>query len=188
MQEQRAPGRDDVSIIFLARRSLTYDSRSSRNIRNHVQFNLYTNKGKASQCLNNEDSPREKAKSVPEDRLHFLSRTFRGAHPKIHSRLTLVLIEFWLEESRCPRWLRRAAVTQFSPSLITAPCQLPETIVRPATVIEIEINRFPSCFKEECVLSFTLQTPPAASQAFQKVTKKGNTGSKPTWNKIQAPL
>ncbi|MXQ95626.1 hypothetical protein E5288_WYG009304 [Bos mutus] len=37
-----------------------------------------------------------------------------------------------------------------------------------------------SRFQEECVLSFTLQMPPAASQAFQKVTKKGNTGSKPT--------
>ena len=69
MQEQRAPGRDDVSIIFLARRSLTYDSRSSRNIRNHVQFNLYTNKGKASQCLNNEDSPGESKEIFPVEQI-----------------------------------------------------------------------------------------------------------------------
>lgn len=35
-----------------------------------MQFNLYTNKGKVSQCLNNEDSLREKEKPVPEECLH----------------------------------------------------------------------------------------------------------------------
>lgn len=31
--------------------------------------------------------------------------------------------------------------------LITAPCQLAETIVRWKTVIRTEINHFPSCYK-----------------------------------------
>lgn len=57
----------------------------------------------------------EKKKSVPEDSLHFLSCAIptRTRWDSL-SGLTLVLIEFGLEESRCSRWLHCAAVTQFS--------------------------------------------------------------------------
>lgn len=70
---------DGVSIISCAWRSPTYGSQRSRNITNHVQFNLYTNKGKRSQCRNNEASPQEKDKCVPEDGLHFLPTLFQHA-------------------------------------------------------------------------------------------------------------
>ena len=99
----------------------------------------------------------EKERSLSPRIAFIFCRCCSEAHtPRSTLGLTLVLIESWLEETGCCRWLRRAAVPQFSPALLPAPCQLLDTIVRGETVIAVEINRFPSHFKEECFLSFTL--------------------------------
>lgn len=62
-QQKPAPG--TMYLLSPRWRSSTYDSQSSGNIRNHMQFNLYTNTGAASQCLNNEDSGGEKESLSP---------------------------------------------------------------------------------------------------------------------------
>lgn len=56
--------------------------------------------------------------------------------------------------------------------LITAPCQLAETIVRWKTVIGTEINRFPSCYKQECFPSLIFQDKPAVTKPFRKLQRK----------------
>lgn len=62
-QQKPAPG--TMYLLSPRWRSSTYDSQSSGNIRNHVQFNLYTNTGAASQCLNNEDLGGKKERLSP---------------------------------------------------------------------------------------------------------------------------
>lgn len=101
---------DDVSIISLPWRSSTYDSWSSRNIRNHVQFNLYTNKGKVSQCLNNEESFREK-EVCPWGYSSFSFLNCSNAFTLWDSLtvLTHVLIVFWLEECRCSKVIAKCS-------------------------------------------------------------------------------
>lgn len=124
MRGRRWPGGGGRCSYYLVRAKVTDPSGpSGRSVRDPVQFNLYTNKGEAPQCRDNEES-RRKGRPVPEERPRWAPR---WAHALAGLARPPDAVSGIRARDRRPG-RRRAAVTQPHARARHPPCPLLETV------------------------------------------------------------